>query len=61
MQSEFLRFVASANESLRIIILYYMLKYTFGITTTLLQSLFSKKKKAFKGSISAKLVTMTLF
>ena len=43
MQKEFLRFVASANEFLRIIILYYMFKYTFGITTPLLESLFSEK------------------
>ena len=43
MQSEFLRFIASENESLRIIILYYMFKYTFGITTTLLESLLSEK------------------
>ena len=43
MRSEFLRFVASPNESLRYIIIYYMFKYTFWITTTLLESLRSQK------------------
>ena len=29
-RSEFLRFVKAPNESLRLIIIYYMFKYTFG-------------------------------
>ena len=37
--SEFLRIFAALNESLRLIIIYYMFKYTFGIKTTLPQSL----------------------
>ena len=59
MRSAFLRLVAAPNESLRYIIIYYMFKYTFWITTTLLESLQSEKK-LFNGSISAKLVIMTL-
>ena len=37
-QSEFLRLVGAVNESLRLIIIYYMFKYIFGIKTTLLES-----------------------
>ena len=42
-RSEFLRFVASPNESLRYITTDYMFKYTFWITTTLLESLRNQK------------------
>ena len=42
VRSEFLKFVASSNDSLRFIIIYYMFKYTFGITTNLLESLRSQ-------------------
>ena len=58
MRSEFLWFVASPNVSLRFIIIYYMFKYTFGIT---IARVLSEPKKPFNGSISAKLVIMTLF
>ena len=33
---EFLKHIGVPNESLRLIIIYYMFKYTFGIKTTLL-------------------------
>ena len=59
-RSEFLRFVEALNESLKLIIIYYQVKYTFGIKITFLESL-RNEKKPFKGSISAKLVIMTLF
>ena len=39
---EFLSVVGAQNESLRIILMYYMFKYWFGITTTLLESLRSQ-------------------
>ena len=48
-RNEFLKLVGAPNESLRIIIIYYMFKYTFGIKTTLLESL--RNKKLFKDSI----------
>ena len=38
----FLSVVGAQNESLRIILMYYMFKYLFGITTTLLESLRSQ-------------------
>ena len=41
-RGEFLRLVGAQNESLRVIIIYYMLKYTFGIKITLLESLWSQ-------------------
>ena len=41
-RGEFLSVVGAQNESLRIILMYYMFKYLFGITTTLLESLRSK-------------------
>ena len=44
MRSEFLRFVASPNVSLRFIIICHKFKYTFGIKITLLQSLRNQKK-----------------
>ena len=41
-RGEFLSVVAAQNESLQIILMYYMFKYLFGITTTLLESLRSQ-------------------
>ena len=41
-RGEFLSVVGAQNESLRIILTYYMFKYLFGITTTLLESLRSQ-------------------
>ena len=38
-RGEFLSVIGAQNESLRIILMSYMFKYTFGITTTLLESL----------------------
>ena len=49
-RGEFFRLVRAQNESLRVIIIYYMFKYTFGIITTLLESLRSQKDPS-KGSI----------
>ena len=54
----FLRLVGAPNESLILIIIYYILKYSVGIKTTFLESLRSQKKY-FKGYISAKLVIRT--
>ena len=59
-RSDFLKLVGAPNESLRLVNIYYMFKYTFCIKPTLLESLRSQKKP-FKGSITAKLVIMTLF
>ena len=52
---ESLRHIGVPNESPRLIIIDDMFKYTFGIKTTLLESL-RNQKNAFKGSISAKLL-----
>ena len=41
-RGEFFSVVGGQNESLRIILMYYMFKYLFGITTTLLESLRSQ-------------------
>ena len=41
-RGEFLSVVAAHNESLQIILMYYMFKYLFGMTTTLLVSLRSQ-------------------
>ena len=59
-QNKCLRLVGAPNESLRLINRYFRFKNTFGMKTTLLESL-HESKKPFKGSISAKLVIMTLF
>ena len=56
-QNDFLRLVGAPNESLILIIMYYLFKYSFGIKTTLLVT--SEVKKYFKGYISAKLVIRT--
>ena len=69
VRSEFLSFVAPPNESLRIIIKYYMFKYTFGIRTTLLESLRSQKsllwfncgKTTYNGFVLTRNVFLTLF
>ena len=42
-----MRLVGAPNESLILIIIYYMFKYSVGSKTTLLESLGSKKKKVF--------------
>ena len=42
-RGEFLRFFGSQNESLRLNIIYYIFKYTFGNKTTLLDSHGSQK------------------
>ena len=42
-ESEFLRVDEAPNKFLILVILYYMFKYTFGIPTTLLDSLRSQK------------------
>ena len=41
-RGEFLSVVGAQNESLRIILMSYIFKYLFGITTTLLESLRSQ-------------------
>ena len=58
MRGDILRLVGDQNESLRVIIIYYKLKYTFGIKITLIESQRSQKNP-FKGSILAKLVIRT--
>ena len=60
-RSEFLKQVGAPNETLRVVVIYFMFKYTFMIKATLLESLRSKKKKCFKGNISAQLVIRTSF
>ena len=57
-RSEFLKVVGAPNEPLRLIIINYMFKYTFGIKTTLL-GVASEQKKPFRGSISRKILKMT--
>ena len=47
-RSEFLRFVAAPNESLRLIIIYYMFKYSFEFNTTFLESIWTKKKAVYR-------------
>ena len=58
--SEFLKLVGPPNESLRLIIIYYIFKYTFVIKKNV-SRVTLEPKKPFKGSITAKLVIMTLF
>ena len=41
-RSEFLRLVEAPNKFLILVTIYYMFKYTFGIKTTLLESLRSQ-------------------
>ena len=42
-RGEFSRFFGAPNESVRLIIIYYMFKNTFGNKTILLQSLWNQK------------------
>ena len=42
-RSDLIRLVGSPKESLRVIIIYYIFKYTFRIKTILLESLRSQK------------------
>ena len=42
-RTDFLRLVGAQNESLRLIIVQYMFKYSCRINTTFLESLLSKK------------------
>ena len=57
-QNEFLSLVGAPTESVNLIIIDCTFEYTFGIKTTLLESLRSQKKP-FKGSILAKLIKRT--
>ena len=57
-RNDFLRLVGAPDESLILIIIYYLFKYSVGIKTTLVESLRSQKKY-FQGYISAKLVLTT--
>ena len=41
VRSDFIRLVGAPNESLRLIIIYYMFKYSFRIKTSFLESLWS--------------------
>ena len=47
-RGKFLRLFGAPNESLRLLIIYYMFKYRFGIKTTLLDSFRNKKKTHLK-------------
>ena len=60
-RSEFLKLVGAPNESLRLIIIYYIFKYTFVMKKKTVSRVTSEPKKPFKGSITAKLVILTLF
>ena len=60
-RGEFLSVIGAQNESLRIILMYYMFKYLFGITTTLLESLRSQntqftrfRQTCYKGLVFAR-------
>ena len=53
MQNAFLRLFGAPNESLILIIIYCIFKYSVGIKTTLLESL-RNQKNYFKSYISAK-------
>ena len=44
-EGEFLRLVGVPNEPLRLIIIYYMFEYTFGMNITLLESFRYQKTK----------------
>ena len=58
VRSDLIRLVGAPNESLRDIIIYYSLKYSFRIKTSLLE-LFQSQKNPFKSLIYAKLVIRT--
>ena len=53
MQNDILRLFGAPNESLILIIIYCIFKYSVGIKTTLLESL-QNQKNYFKSYISAK-------
>ena len=59
-ESDFIRLVGVPNESLRLIMIYYMFKYSFSIKKNFARFT-SEPKKPFKGLISSKLVIITLF
>ena len=48
MRSDLIRIVGAPNESLRLVIIYYMFKYSFRFKTSLLESLRRKKKPVYK-------------
>ena len=55
---EFLKLIRAPTESLRLIILNYMFKYTFGIKTTSLESLRKQKgplKARFRHNLSKRI------
>ena len=58
-RGEFLSLVGTQNESLRLIIIYYIKIYIWGQNN--FPRFTSEPKKPFNGSISAKLVITTLF
>ena len=58
-QSDIFRYFGAPNESLRLIILYYMFKYLFGIKK--FAKVTSEPKKPVKDYISEKLVIRSLF
>ena len=58
-RNNFFRLVRAPNESLILIIICYMFKYSVGIKTTLLESLKSQKK-FFKGYISTNYMDLVL-
>ena len=45
MRSEFSRLVGPPNEYIRLIIIYYVVKYSFGIKKTLVESLRSQERR----------------
>ena len=45
MGREFSRHVGPPNESIRLILIYYAVKYSFGIKTALVQSLRSQESR----------------
>ena len=57
-RGEFLRFFGDPNESLRLIIIYYMLKFHVWEQNNFARFT-SEPKMPFKGSISVKLVIRT--
>ena len=58
-RNEFLRLVGAPNESLVLIIIYYMFKYILSWDRNNFAIVISEPKKYFKGYISAKLVITT--
>ena len=58
MSDEFLRFFGAPNESLRLIIIYYMFKNMIGKKNNFGRDT-SEPKKPFKGSVLSKLAIST--